>query len=146
MHSIFLFQDEHNNCRSEKNEIKVNYHNWFSRDPVKWVINESGLEYFLKNQVTTNLQEIQFYKTFRKIGKYNRKLPREAFYRKLLNGEYKYRDWLLYSKSQNSLFCFYCLLFAPCKTKFSRFGSGYIDWKNCLLNATAHEKCIMHTE
>lgn len=82
--------------------------NLFSKDPAKWVINESGCEYFLKNQVTTNFQEIQINKTFRKIGKYNIKLPREAFYRKLLNGEYKYRDWLLYSKSQNSLFCFYC--------------------------------------
>lgn len=146
MHSIIFFQDEHNDCKSEKNEKRVNYNNLFSKDPAKWVINESGLEYFLKNQVTTDFQEIKFNKTFRKIGKYNRKLPREAFYRKLLNGEYKYRDWLLYSKSQNSLFCFYCLLFAPCKTKFSRSGSGYIDWKNCLLNVMNHEKCIMHRE
>lgn len=76
MHSILSFQDEHNNCKSEKNEI--NYNNLFSKDPAKWVINESGREYFLKNQVTTNFQEIQFNKTFRKISKYNRKLPQEV--------------------------------------------------------------------
>jgi len=62
------------------------------------------------------------------------------------SNEYKYRDWLLCSKSQNSLFCFYSLLFAPCKTIFSRSGSGYMDWKNCLLNVMNHEKCIMHRE
>lgn len=144
MHSIIFFQDEYKNYKSEKNEVNCN--NLFSKDPAKWVINESGFEYFLKNQVTTNFQEIQFNKTFWKIGKSNRKLPQKAFYRKLLNGKYKYRDWLLYSKSQNSLFCFYCILFASCKTKFSRSGSGYVDWKNCLLNVMNHEKCIMHRE
>jgi len=73
LHSIIFFQDEHNNCKSEKNEKRVNYNNLFSKDPAKWVINESGLEYFLKNQVTTNFQEIQFNKTFQKIGKYHGK-------------------------------------------------------------------------
>lgn len=109
-------------------------------------MNESEFEYYSKNQVTTNLVDIQFNKTFRRIGKYNRKLPREAFFRKLLNGEFKHRNWLLYSHSQNSLFCFYCLLFAQRKTKFSRPGSGYIDWKNCLSDVNYHEKCIKHTE
>lgn len=61
---------------------RVNFNNLLSKDPAKWIIKESGLEYFLKNQVTTNFQEIQFNKTFRKIDKYNRKLPRKAFYRK----------------------------------------------------------------
>jgi len=73
-------------------------------------------------------------------------LQREAFFRKLLNGEFKHRNWLLYSHSQNSLFYFYCLLFTQRKTKFSRPGSGYIDWKNCLLDVNNHEKCFKHTE
>ncbi|KAL5246211.1 hypothetical protein ACI65C_013619 [Semiaphis heraclei] len=127
-------------------DTNIQYDCWFSNDPAKWVLNESEFEYYSKNQVTTNLVDIQFNKTFRRIGKYNRKLPREAFFRKLLNGEFKHRNWLLYSHSQNSLFCFYCLLFAQRKTKFSRPGSGYIDWKNCLSDVNYHEKCIKHTE
>lgn len=70
----------------------------------------------------------------------------KRFLVKLINGEVKPRNWLLYSQSQNSLFYFYCFPFAQRKTKFSCPRFGYIDWKNCLLDVNNHEKCIKQTE
>lgn len=53
----------------------------FNNDPAKWVLHELEIEYYSKKQVTTNLSEIQFKKNldYRRIGKYNRKLPHDAF-------------------------------------------------------------------
>ncbi|KAL5239106.1 hypothetical protein ACI65C_006516 [Semiaphis heraclei] len=48
-------------------DTNIQYDCWFSNDPAKWVLNESEFEYYSKNQVTTNLVDIQFNKTFRRI-------------------------------------------------------------------------------
>lgn len=80
----------------------------------------------------------------RKIGKYSRYLPRQVFTRELHNGERKSRDWVLYSCSGNSLYCFYCLLFAQNEIAFSHQGKGFINWKKCLDYVKNHEKNQIH--
>lgn len=77
------------------------------------------IDYFIRNPVVSNPKIINFDNTIRKCGEFNRKLPRDIFKRKLLNGEIKDRQWLLYSTSKNAPFCFYCLLFSNKKTQFS---------------------------
>ena len=53
--------------------------------------------------------------------------------------------WLRYSKSEDSVYCGYCLVFAKSGC-FST--SGYIDWKNAVGdkrgNFKKHEQCKMH--
>lgn len=96
------------------NDPRDQYDNWLSNNPAKWVLSQSALEYFSKNQVTTKLVDIHFKKTFRKIGKYNRKLPRKAFFRILLNGEVKLSIvigfYILNLKTHYFVSIVYCLL------------------------------------
>lgn len=90
------------------------------------------------------MKSIKFKSTVRKIGKYSRYLPRQIFTRELHNGEGKSRDWVLYSRSENSIYCFYCLLFAKNKTAFSHQGKGYTNWKKCVEYVKNHEKNQIH--
>jgi len=109
-------------------------------DPAKWVLNTHTINYFVHKKVPICLESIKFKSTSRKIGKYSRYLPRQVFTRKLHNGERKSRDWVLYSCSENSLYCYYCLLFARNKTAFSHQGKEFINWKKRLDYVKNHEK------
>ena len=55
--------------------------------------------------------------------------------------------WLRYSKSEDSVYCGYCLVFAKSGC-FST--SGYIDWKNAVGdkrgNFKKHEQCKQHQD
>ncbi|XP_060846075.1 zinc finger MYM-type protein 1-like [Rhopalosiphum padi] len=116
-----------------------------SQDPALWDINSDMVDYFIRNPVESNPKIINFDNTIRKCGEFNRKLPYDIFKRKLLNGEIKDREWLLYSTSKNALFCFYCLLFSNKKTQFSSTDSGFTDWKKCF-EKVEHEKNLTHNE
>uniref|UniRef100_A0A2H8TGB8 Zinc finger MYM-type protein 1 n=1 Tax=Melanaphis sacchari TaxID=742174 RepID=A0A2H8TGB8_9HEMI len=117
-----------------------------SQDPALWEINSDMIDFFIRNPVVSNPKIINFDNTIRKCGEFNRKLPHDIFKRKLLNGEIKDRQWLLYSTSKNALFCFYCLLFSNKKTQFSSTNSGFTDWKKCLEKVEQHEKNLTHNE
>lgn len=121
----------------EKNNVSVT-------DPAKWILNVDTINYLVHNKVSCHLESIKFKLTRRKIGKYYRYLSRDVFIKELHNGETKFRDWLLYSHSENSLFCFYCLLFGKNKTAFSTEGKGYINWKKCNDQVKNHEKNPVH--
>ncbi len=60
------------------------------------------------------------------------------FKRQLRNGESIYREWLLYSPSQGSVYCFVCRLFSSSESKFA-LGSGYSDWKHAVTRIAEHE-------
>ena len=49
-----------------------------------------------------------------------------------VNGETYKREWLLYSQSTGSVYCFVCKLFAS-KTASSRFIEGFSDWRNIIV-------------
>lgn len=82
-----------------------------SQDPALWNINSDIIDFFIRNPVVSNPKIINFYKTIRKCGEYNRKLPYDIFKRKLLNGEIKYRQWLLYSTLKMHYFVFTAFYF-----------------------------------
>jgi hypothetical protein len=94
---------------------------------LKWILNSNTINYFVHNKVSTCLENIKFKSTLRKIGKYSRYLPKQVFTRELHNGENKSSNWVLYSCSENSLYCFYCLLFAQNDIAFSNEGKGFIN-------------------
>jgi len=98
----------------------------------------------LKNPPFVNLIDIDFKSTKRLCGKNIRKLPYDIFERCLLNGERKKRNWLLYSKSKNALYCFQCLIFGSNKHAFSDPNFGFTNWQKCHHLVNEHEKSVAH--
>lgn len=73
-----------------------------------------------------------------------RRFTKSLFTQTLLNGENVSRDWLLYSPSTGTVFCFVCCLFGEneCESKFS--GSGFNDWKHSKKRIAKHESSQSH--
>ena len=66
------------------------------------------------------------------------------FYRQLVNGEKIKRSWVVYSKKNNSLYCFCCKLFSQ-KT-YRLISDGVSDWKNCSDILKTHENSPEHSK
>lgn len=64
------------------------------------------------------------------------------FSRKLNNGEIQHRRWLVYSKSQNKVFCFPCRLFGNSQTQMVQ--GGCCDWKHLSSILQRHENTKEH--
>ena len=63
--------------------------------------------------------------------------------RKLLNGESVERPWIIYSKSADKIYCFYCKLFIKnASTALST--SGFNNWSNVHTRLCEHEKSKNH--
>ncbi|XP_065664586.1 zinc finger MYM-type protein 1-like [Hydra vulgaris] len=62
--------------------------------------------------------------------------------RELHNGEFVNREWLLYSPSTGSVFCFAYTLFSSKHSNFST--TGLDDWKNALKCISGHENGSEH--
>ncbi|XP_065645337.1 zinc finger MYM-type protein 1-like [Hydra vulgaris] len=69
-------------------------------------------------------------------------LSKSCFRRELHNGEFVNREWLLYSPSTGSVFCFACTLFSSKHSNFST--TGFDDWKNALKCISGHENGSEH--
>ena len=65
------------------------------------------------------------------------------FFRKLPNGEKYKREWLVYSKTKDATFCFYCKLFSKKITEVSG-EKGVSKWKNLNNRLNAHETSLDH--
>ncbi|CAH0551169.1 unnamed protein product [Brassicogethes aeneus] len=52
------------------------------------------------------------------------------YYRIISNGENVDRSWLIYSKRDDAVFCFRCLLFKNSDLNAKNWSRGYKDWKN----------------
>ena len=71
-----------------------------------------------------------------------RYFSKSLFSRKLSNGEFVQREWLLYSPSKGTIFCFACKLFGTnCSLTY-----GYSDWKNAYLRLSEHEGSKCHRD
>ncbi|KAG8172635.1 hypothetical protein JTE90_001703 [Oedothorax gibbosus] len=66
------------------------------------------------------------------------------FFRKKQNGEVIERQWLIYTKSANALFCYPCKLFSESSDALCT--SGLIDWQNVSKRLPSHETSRMHRE
>ncbi|XP_065664745.1 zinc finger MYM-type protein 5-like [Hydra vulgaris] len=75
----------------------------------------------------------------------NRHFSSSWFEKNLPNGEKVNRQWLLYSASKNSLFCFPCILFSNTKTsKFADTSKGFSEWKQLNPRVPEHENSCEH--
>lgn len=70
----------------------------------------------------------------------------DFYVRKLPNGEKAHRDWLVYSKKRDSVFCFCCKLFNNCssrpRTKLANEGNN--DWRHLAAVLKQHETSRDH--
>lgn len=80
-----------------------------------------------------------------KFGKKDdRKFSTKYLKRTLANGSTIDRDWLLYSPSQEAIFCFVCCLFAPPTQNDLFISNGFNDWKHTLRAIQSHELSKNH--
>ena len=71
----------------------------------------------------------EYPETKREYSEVNRFFNPSTFTRVLKNGEVVTRDWLVYSSSKTSVFCFPCILFSS-EGSIKLCASGDNDWKN----------------
>ena len=75
----------------------------------------------------------------------NRSFSTTYYDKKLSNNEKVPRTWLVYSKSNNSVFCFCCKLFKVSDNVFND-DKGYTDWRHLSQILDRHEKSKGHFE
>ncbi|XP_050064886.1 uncharacterized protein LOC126553816 [Aphis gossypii] len=66
-------------------------------------------------------------------------MTKQLFQRKMLNGEFALRSWLVYSKSKGVVFCGPVRLFEKSLNKIQLVTEGYNDWKNANQRFNWHE-------
>jgi hypothetical protein len=120
----------------------------FSTDPALWhpINNELRSYWINKGPSTCQNHTCGLSKSARDYtegGKTKtRYLSQTAFKRVLRNGETVTREWLLYSPSKGSIYCFVCRLFSH---KCTTFGSaGFNDWKHVSDYISGHENSVEH--
>lgn len=79
-----------------------------------------------------------FVESARAYNNQHRYLNKNLFQLVLDNGEIIQRDWMVYSKSKGSVFCFKCKLFTQQNTQFFD-DDGFNDWKNATAAASQRE-------
>lgn len=119
----------------------------FSTDPALWNVNNNLRSYFIdKGPDMCQNHEVDLKNSARNFIESNKNKIRYAnisyFTRVLLNGEKIKREWLLYSPSEGTLYCFVCRLFS---SKCLAFGTkGFEDWKHGHESICGHENSVEH--
>lgn len=74
---------------------------------------------------------------------YTRTFQESNFYTTKSNGFKEKREWLLFSETTKSVYCFVCKLFSRVSSKMKE---GYNDWKNISKILTDHERSQEHVK
>lgn len=74
-----------------------------------------------------------------------RKFTNNYYYRNLPNGEKINREWLVYSISKDSVYCFCCKIFGKSVSSLSSL-DGFSNWQHLSLTLKRHETSISHSE
>lgn len=114
----------------------------FNEDPSEWTINDHTIDYVTKHGFKQDLKKINFLKSKRTYSDQIRYCPETIFEKKLLNGEVKPREWIVYSEKTGRVFCAPCLLFKNTDSYFGR--DGFADWKNVHPRVQEHENSKSH--
>ena len=76
--------------------------------------------------------------------RYSRRWSARSYIRILPNGEKCNRDWLVYSKELDRVFCFSCKLFTNGHRKGQLANDGFNDWTHLYERITEHETSSDH--
>lgn len=115
-------------------------------DPAKWGKNNKAVAEHLAS-IKFPFQNIcdSFPESVRVYTDKSRYLSKEFFYVITRNGEKIKRDWMVYSKSKRTVFCFVCLLISTRENNFSS-EDGFNDWKNATRAVCDHENGPYHRD
>ncbi|KAL4142232.1 hypothetical protein QTP88_004731 [Uroleucon formosanum] len=116
------------------------------RDPAQW---PQLLTHDMRVEIVLSKSEkIEFYENYSK-NEQKRKFSNKLYYRIMKNSEKIARNWLLYSKSHDRVYCFCCKLFSS-QLKIPNPGSltdnGTSDWKHIALKLEQHENSSSHKQ
>lgn len=114
-----------------------------SDDPNEWEVNDTTIDELLHRGIDQN-KDSDFTNSKRVFGNKTRFLNSQIFSRKLINGEFVSRGYLVYSKSNRTVFCAPCRLFGQSKTNSKLASEGVSDWKNISNILSAHENSEDH--
>lgn len=87
-----------------------------------------------------NFKDIEFPK-----NEEGRSFSNSYFKRRLQNGEEVTRNWLLYSKKLNSIYCYSCKIFGNLNIPFTSI-DGYSDWRHISQALSKHEISLNHMQ
>ena len=84
--------------------------------------------------------------TFKKgpKDKFGRRFLSSCYIRTLSNGEKCNREWLVYAKELDKVFCFCCKLFNKGSRKGKIVNEGFDDWSHLCNRLTEHEISMEH--
>ncbi|KMQ87036.1 zinc finger mym-type protein 1-like protein [Lasius niger] len=117
-------------------------------DPESWFPLNDSIRSFLIEQGPDQGKESNF--SLSEMN--NRKFSKEWFKRKLANGQFIERTWLIYNKRKNAIFCFPCILFNPSWPPNPAISSlsdptrGFNDWRHLSPRIPDHENSTLHRE
>ncbi|CAM5080899.1 unnamed protein product [Eretmochelys imbricata] len=94
-------------------------------DPASWPRCDDIVRQILVEHGPEQVHEFPFPKDGNKS-----KFSAQHYERKLINGQEIHQNWLLYSVSKDSVFCFCCKLFRNQAIGTSLTENGSKDWKN----------------
>ncbi|XP_063780940.1 zinc finger MYM-type protein 1-like [Pseudophryne corroboree] len=138
--STSLSRSQDTSRKSIAEDITVSY----SHDPADWGlgsnITESMREYFSLNPLKNTLSDFSASRRIYSDG--TQLLTPDLFWRKMINGERVYRDWLIYSKSKGTVFCVPCKLYSS--TSHALATVGFNDWRNAVSKFKDHETSSDH--
>jgi len=111
-----------------------------SDDPAEWPsrLSNNDVQYLVQNKPHCRKQ-LSYPK-----DNNDRSFSNTYFTRTFKNGEVYERSWLLYSPSQNRIFCFCCKLFANCNSILGN--DGFCDWQHASRHLSRHEKGEEHIQ
>lgn len=122
---------DNNDDNSATHDLTVNHNNRIG-DPGKWTIfEEDDVRYWVDQGPHVCQNHSGPFKNSRRTfqdGKQIRFCSPTVFQGTKANGEKYKREWLLYSPSNGSVYCFVCKLFPP--KILSRLVTGFSDWRN----------------
>ncbi|XP_060866247.1 uncharacterized protein LOC132941980 [Metopolophium dirhodum] len=112
-----------------------------SLDPGKWVFPLSGSQ---RHDLVQNgpQQMLDTCDENYPLDNNKRHFSNFHYTRKLSNGETQHRRWLVYSQSQDKIYCFPCTVFSNLQTQMIR--EGCCDWKHLSTILQRHEKSKEH--
>lgn len=107
-------------------------------DPAKWPVLDKKIIQMIVEKGPIQVNDGNFPIS----GK--RKFNPNFYFRLLKNGEKISRPWLIYSRSNDAVFCFCCTLFSKNKKNHSLTSTGFKDWSHIGRLLREHESNISH--
>jgi len=126
-------------------DVTMTTDNAYSTDPAHWGKSDESARAYWAERGPGSCQNMNasFHASERVYKHQKRLFSGSHFKRKLGNGEYIQRQWLLYSPSTGTVFCFACSIFSDAKSQ-SCFETGFSDWKHASERMKEHENSEHH--